>query len=121
MTPAAGGSPHSVRMQALERANEVRKARAELKRRVGAGELSAAHIILAPPREASSWPLGDLLVSQPQWGHAKCRRFLADNQIDGLKPIGRLTGRQRRLLAAQLALDASRHDDAPETARIQAG
>ncbi len=36
-------------MQALQRANEVRLARAELKRRVMDGEMSAAEVILASP------------------------------------------------------------------------
>lgn len=61
-----------------------------------------AQIILAAPRHADGWPLNELLMSQRQWGQAKSRRFLLKNRIDELKPIGRLTERQRRLLAAQL-------------------
>jgi hypothetical protein len=102
MTSPTTDRRQSERMRALVRANEVRHARAELKRRVGDGELSAAQIILAPPPDASSWPLVELLRSQHGWGEAKCRGFLANNQIHERKPIGTLTGRQRRLLAAQL-------------------
>ena len=39
-------------MQALARANEVRLARAELKRRVAEGEITAAEVILECPWEA---------------------------------------------------------------------
>ena len=102
MTSPATDARQSERMRALGRANEVRRARADLKRRVGRGELSAAQIILAPPRDASSWPLAELLRSQHGWGEARSRGFLAEHQIDGRKPIGTLTGRQRHLLAARL-------------------
>ena len=102
MASSGTDARHSERMRALVRANEVRRARADLKRRVGRGELSAAQIILAPPRDASSWPLAELLRSQHGWGEAKSRGFLAEHQIDGRKPIGTLTGRQRHLLAARL-------------------
>jgi hypothetical protein len=107
MPSPATDARQSERRRALVRANEVRSARSELKRRVSAGELSAAQIVLAPPRDASSWPLVELLRSQRGWGEAKSRGFLAEHQIDGRKPIGALTDRQRRLLAAQLTLRAS--------------
>ena len=107
MPSPATDARQSERMRALGRANEVRRARSELKRRVSGGELSAAQILLAPPRDASSWPLGELLRSQHGWGDAKSHGFLAEHQIDGRKQIGTLTGRQRRLLAAQLTLRES--------------
>jgi hypothetical protein len=47
MTSPATDARQSERMRALERANEVRHARADLRRRVSRGELSAAQIILA--------------------------------------------------------------------------
>jgi hypothetical protein len=89
-------------MQALRQANEVRAARARLKRRIASGELCAAEIVLSPPPHTGSWPLIELLRSQRQWGEKRCRRFLVRAQIDGRKPIGRLTDRQRRLIASQL-------------------
>jgi hypothetical protein len=90
------------RMRALERANEVRLARAELKRRIANGDVSAADIILVCPWEASTWSVGDLLLSQRRWGSTRCRKFLMRNQINEKKQIGDLTDRQRRLLAEQL-------------------
>ncbi len=51
-------------MQALERANAVRLARAELKRRVAIGEITAAAVILGAPWEAESMTVSDLLTSQ---------------------------------------------------------
>jgi hypothetical protein len=90
------------RLRALDRANEVRVARAQLKRRIAVRELSAAELILEPPPAALRWPLADLLTSQPHWGRATCHKFLSHNHIDELKTVGALTDRQRRLLAGQL-------------------
>jgi hypothetical protein len=101
-TATIGPEPH--RLLALERANEVRRARAQLKRRISAGRLSAAEVILDCPLEASTWPVAEQLVSQRRWGSAKCRKFLARYRISEVKPIGELTERQRHLLAAQLEL-----------------
>jgi hypothetical protein len=95
-------TPGPQRLRALERANEVRLARAELKRRIADGEASAAEVILACPWEADSWSVAELLMSQRRWGITRCRKFLARNQISEIKPIGKLTERQRHLLAAQL-------------------
>jgi hypothetical protein len=102
MTPTAQIDPQPDRLLALKRANEIRRARAILKRRIGAGHLSAAEVILDSPVEASRWPVAELLASQRHWGSAKCRKFLARNQISEAKPIGELTERQRQLLAAEL-------------------
>jgi hypothetical protein len=87
---------------ALERANAVKRARAELKRRIGAGQLSAAEVILGCPFEASTWPVVELLASQRKWGIAKSRELLSRHGISEVKPIGDLTERQRRLLAEDL-------------------
>lgn len=92
-------------MQALGRANEVRMARAELKRRVADGEVRAADVILAAPWEARSMAVADLLVSQRQWGRTRSRRFLADIPVPETKTIGSMTDRQRRRFAEQLDVD----------------
>jgi len=102
MTETAIMTREPQRLRALERANEIRLARAELKRRIADGHVSAAAVILAPPCEASSWAIGDLLISQRRWGSTRCRKFLVRNQISETKAVGALTDRQRRLLAAQL-------------------
>ena len=90
------------RLRALEQANAVRLARAELKRRIARGEVSAAEVILGCPDEALKWTLAELLASQRRWGSTRCRKFLERNNISEIKPIGSLTERQRRLLAGQL-------------------
>ena len=86
-------------MRALERANQVRLARAELKRRVADGEVDVAEVILECPWEAQSMAVSDLLMSQRRWGQTRCRKFLAQIPISEKKTVGSITERQRRQLA----------------------
>lgn len=90
-------------LQALQHANRVRLARAELKRRVAANELSAAHVVSDCPWEAASMEISDLLMSQRRWGRARCRRLLLSLGLPENKQIGTLTARQRQALAALLS------------------
>jgi hypothetical protein len=94
--------PDAHRLRALARANEIRVARAELKRRIADGEVEVAEVILDPPSAARSWPVGELLTSQRGWGATRCRRFLMRSHINERKPVGDLTQRQRRVLATEL-------------------
>jgi hypothetical protein len=89
-------------MQALEMANRVRLARAELKRRIAGGLLSAAEVVVSCPWEAESMSISDLLLSQRRWGRTRCRKFLMSIQMSENKPVGSLTERQRGTLAALL-------------------
>ncbi|HWD11074.1 MAG TPA: hypothetical protein VG366_04465 [Solirubrobacteraceae bacterium] len=89
-------------MRALERANKVRLARAELKRRIATGELDVTAVILECPWEADSMAVADLLVSQRRWGQTRCRKFLSQVPMSEKKTVGSMTERQRRTLAAML-------------------
>jgi hypothetical protein len=90
-------------MRALERANKVRLARAELKRQVSMDQTDVAEVILACPWEAQSMAVADLLMSQRRWGQTRCRKFLAQIPMSEKKTIGSMTDRQRRTLAAMLS------------------
>jgi hypothetical protein len=107
MTQTATMTPAPQRLRALERANEVRLARAELKRRIADGEASVVEVLQDPPDEASTWEIGELLMSQRRWGGTRCRKFLYRHQISETKQIGALTERQRRILVDQLDACAS--------------
>ncbi len=89
-------------MRALERANKVRLARAELKRRVATGEADVAEVILDCPWETESMAVADLLTSQRRWGQTRCRKFLSQIPMSEKKTIGSMTERQRRTLAEML-------------------
>jgi hypothetical protein len=90
-------------LQALERANMVRLARARLKRQIAAGEASAAEVILTCPWQAESMSLSELLMSQRRWGRTRCRRLLLTLGLPENKQLGTLTERQRVALAAVLS------------------
>jgi hypothetical protein len=90
-------------LQALERANEVRLARAELKRRVASGRITAAEVVLDSPWEAESMTISDLLRSQRRWGTTRCRKFLQCIPMSENKTIGSMTERQRMAVAQLLA------------------
>ena len=89
-------------IKALEQANRVRLARAELKRQVAAQEVTAAEVVLGCPWEAASMELSDLLMSQKRWGRARCRRLLLSLGLPENKQIGTMTPRQRRALVEVL-------------------
>ncbi|MGI8714155.1 MAG: hypothetical protein ACR2NR_13450 [Solirubrobacteraceae bacterium] len=107
MTQTALTTPEPQRLRALGRANEIRLARAAIKRRIALGEVSAADVILECPDAANSWPVGELLMSQRRWGSTRCRKFLSRNRIIETKPVGTLTQRQRQLLAHSLQSSGS--------------
>jgi hypothetical protein len=99
-TATSGAAPQHLR--ALEQANRVRLARAELKRRVATQTTTVADVVLECPWEAESMALSDLLMSQRRWGRARCRRVLLSLGLPENKQIGTLTDRQRRALASTL-------------------
>ena len=107
MTASATIARAPQHLQALERANQVRLARAQLKRRVAAGSMSAAEIVLACPPEAEGMAICDLLMSQRRWGRTRCRKFLAAIPLSENKTIGSMTERQRHELAGRLNGDRS--------------
>ena len=101
MSNLVTGAPQH--LQALEHANRVRLARAELKRQVAAGKVMVADVVVEAPWEARSMEVSELLMSQKRWGRERCRRLLLSIGIPENKPIGKLTERQRLALAAVLS------------------
>jgi hypothetical protein len=102
MHATATTAPAPQHLMALQRANEVRLARAALKRQVRQGRVQAAEVILTCPWEAETMPVAELLTSQRRWGETRCRKFLSSLPMSENKTIGSMTDRQRRTLAAML-------------------
>jgi hypothetical protein len=96
-----GSAPQHLR--ALEHANKVRLARAELKRQVAAGRVLVAEIVVDCPWQARSMEVSELLMSQKRWGRERCRRLLLSIAVPENKAVGKLTERQRLALAAVLS------------------
>jgi hypothetical protein len=109
---AVGGPQH---LRALERANQVRLARADLKRRIADGQLGADEVILSSPWEAESMAVADVLMSQRRWGQTRARRLLAGCQMSENKTLGSMTERQRKAVALAVR-DAASEASAPVAA-----
>ena len=121
IAPAGPAGPQH--MRALERANKVRLARADLKRRVAGGGIGVAEVILDCPWEAESMAVADLLMSQRRWGHTRCRKFLTQIPMSEQKTVGSMTERQRRTLAAMLTVPGAASMPSPwlTARRMQSG
>ena len=89
-------------MEALARANQVRLARAALKRDISAGRRAVADVVIDSPWEAESMSLSELLCSQRRWGRVRSRKLLSSAALNEAKKVGSLTERQRRILVHAL-------------------
>ena len=117
-TTTARGPQH---LRALARANEVRLARAELKRRVLAGQTTVAEVVLDAPWEAERMTVADLLTSQRRWGHTRCRKLLQGIPLSEAKTVGSMTDRQRRAVAQALGRHADDARAAAPRAELREG
>lgn len=91
------------RERALERADEVRLARAQLKRDIRARRLSAAAVLREPPEYLDTMKVWDLLMAAPRVGRVKVNKALTHCRIYQGKTIGGLSERQRGELVELLA------------------
>ena len=93
-------------MRALARANEVRLARAALKREIAAGRQLVIKVVLDLPWEARSMGLAELLCSQRRWGRARSRKLLNSLGLNEAKELCTLTDRQKGILVQALEAKA---------------
>lgn len=94
--------PEDGYLDALRRSNEMRLARAELRRKIADGTLSVSDVILTCPWEAASMTITELLSSQNHWSTTRCSKFLAMIGMAESKTIGSMSERQRTLLATMI-------------------
>jgi hypothetical protein len=106
MPAASTVVPAPQHMRALAHANRVRLARASLKRSILGGELAAVDVIRSCPWEVETMTVGELLRSQRRWGRTRARKFLTSLAMNENRELGRLTERQRNVLAAELEAKA---------------
>jgi hypothetical protein len=93
-------------MQALAQANRVRLARASVKRSILGGQTAAVDVIRGCPWEVETMTVGELLRSQRRWGRTRARKFLSSLALNENRELGRLTERQRNVLASELEAKA---------------
>jgi hypothetical protein len=86
------------RMEALQRANDVRVRRAQLKRDLKSGRVTIEAILLDPPEWVSTAKVFDMLMAVPKFGRVKAARLLNQCRISQSKTVGGLSERQRNEL-----------------------
>jgi hypothetical protein len=89
-------------MRALRRANEIRTARAQLKRDLKAGKVKVEQLLRDPPEYVLSAKVFDMIVAVPKYGRVKANKILTQCRISPSKTIGGLSERQRGELVAFL-------------------
>lgn len=80
-------------MAALALANETRIARAAVKRRLGAGEITLDEAFDEPSVQAMQ--VRELLCAQRRWGTTRAEKAMKMLPCSGRKTVGGLTERQR--------------------------
>ena len=96
------GSPERQRLEALQRANEIRQGRARLKRAMKIGGVDPAKLFLDPPALIQTAKVVDLLLGAPGWGRVRSNRALEYLRISPTRTVGTLSERQRLVLAELL-------------------
>jgi hypothetical protein len=100
--PAIPERSHDQRMRALQRANQIRTRRAQLKRDLKAGKAKIETLLLDPPDYVLSAKAFDMILAVPKFGRVKANRVLNQCRISPSKTIGGLSERQRAELVGQL-------------------
>ncbi|HET9102239.1 MAG TPA: integration host factor, actinobacterial type [Solirubrobacteraceae bacterium] len=88
------------RMEALQRANDIRSRRAKLKRDLKAGRQPIDELLLHPPDYLQTAKVFDLLLAVPKYGRVKAGKILSQCRISPSKTLGGLSERQRGELVA---------------------
>ena len=83
------------RMEALQRANDIRVQRARLKKDLKLGRVHFEEILRDPPDYVSTAKVLDMLMAVPKFGQVKAKRYLNQCRIAESKTIGGLSDRQR--------------------------
>jgi hypothetical protein len=90
------------RMEALQRANDIRSRRAQLKRDLKAGRTPIHELLLDPPEYLQTAKVFELLLAVPKYGRVKVNKILGQCRISPSKTLGGLSERQRGELVALL-------------------
>jgi hypothetical protein len=90
------------RLDALQRANEVRSQRAALKRDLKSGRQSIDRLLMEPPEWLETAKVVDMLLAVPKYGRVRAGKILQQCRISASKTIGGLTPRQRAELVQAL-------------------
>ena len=101
-TTVAPERSHLQRMEALQRANDIRTRRAQLKRDLRAGHVAIHSLLLDPPEYLETAKVFDMLLAVPKYGRVKANKILQQCRISPSKTVGGLSERQRGELVSLL-------------------
>lgn len=96
------------RLDALERANEVRTYRARLKKNLKAGRITIDQILRNPHRLIETMKIMELMLEMPKYGRVKVSKALTQCRISPSKTIGGLTERQLEDLLSTIRMNEER-------------
>jgi hypothetical protein len=107
ITAAAPSRSLEQRMTALNRANDIRHRRAELKKRIKemgkpVARTEIAALLTEPPELIETMKVWDLLIAAPGYGRVKTNKILSRAPASPSKTVGGLSRRQRHELVTQL-------------------
>ena len=102
MTATTSSRRLEQRLEALQRANEIRTLRAQLKRDLKGGRKAIEDVLTQPPEYLTSASILDLLIWTPKRKRIKATRVLRRCQITPSRTVGALTERQRQIIIAEL-------------------
>lgn len=102
VTPSAPERSLGQRMEALQRANDIRSQRAQLKRDLRTGRKRLLPLLVDPPDYVQTMKVFDLLLAVPKLGRVKVNKALSIVPLSPTKTLGGLSPRQRGELGALL-------------------
>ncbi len=83
------------RMEALQKANEIRSRRAQLKKELKNGDIHIVDVLRNPPEYVQTAKVLDLLLVVPKYGRVKATKVLTRCRISPAKTVVGLSERQR--------------------------
>lgn len=83
------------RMDALQKANEIRTRRAQLKKELKNGDKDIVDVLDNPPQYLLTAKVIDILLVVPKFGRVKATRVLQRCRVSQAKTVGGLSDRQR--------------------------
>ena len=95
-------------LDALERANEVRIKRAQLKRDLKGGRRTLESVLRDPPHYVLTAKIIELLLELPRYGRVRVEQVLSDCRIATNKRVEQLSDEQRAALVAGVIARAPR-------------
>lgn len=95
-------------MEALQRANQIRTRRAQLKRDLRAGKVTIDRLLTDPPEFLETAKVLDMLLAAPKYGRVKANKILQICRISPSKTVGGLSERQRAEIVELLRRRSSR-------------